>query len=163
MLARRAPASCGCRFRWPRHFAAIPTGAPRGGSRAATPTGAPSRAAARGAGRTEPPAAGSADWPSIAAVLLGSGAVAGTLLDGLHSRTALQVYDMAPIDAGGLHTSAAVPPLLAAFYLVLGCLQLLADGALQGEPATQRAQLRALEPLWLAASFGACWHCDALL
>jgi heat shock protein 5 len=62
---------------------------------------------------------------------------------------------MAPVDVAGLHTSAAVPPLLAAFYLVLGWLHILADDALQGEQATQQARQRALDPLWVAASFGA--------
>jgi heat shock protein 5 len=65
-----------------------------------------------------------------------------------------QVYDVGPIAAGGLHTSLAVPPLLATFYLVLGGLLLWADAMLEDDPATQQAQHRAENPFYTAASFG---------
>lgn len=75
-----------------------------------------------------------------------AGATAGTLLDGIHSKDALQIYDMFAVEAGALKTSLAVPPLLAAFYMVLGALAPLADAAV-GVDAAATAQVRAGLPL----------------
>lgn len=54
-----------------------------------------------------------------------------------------QVYDIWPLDAGGLHTSLAVPPLLALFYVVLGSLVPLADQLSPG-PATNKVMVSRL-------------------
>ncbi|KAG1671468.1 hypothetical protein FOA52_003126 [Chlamydomonas sp. UWO 241] len=94
-----------------------------------------------------------ADWPLIVGTLTASGAVAGTLLDGIHSRTGLQIYRMFPVDVAGLHTSLAVPPLLAAFYVVLGGLFIAADALLPGEE-TQRARQNCSDWRFVAAAFG---------
>jgi heat shock protein 5 len=56
---------------------------------------------------------------------------------------AVQVYDVAPVALGGLSTSLAVPPLLAAFYAVLGALFIACDG-LVGGPATERVSTQAV-------------------
>lgn len=47
---------------------------------------------------------------------------------------AVQVYDVAPVALGGLSTSLAVPPLLAAFYAVLGALFIACDDLGGGPP-----------------------------
>lgn len=62
------------------------------------------------------------NWAKFLATLGVTGAIAGPLLDGIHSRVHLQVYDSLPVDivALDLHTSVFVPPLLAVFYMVLG-------------------------------------------
>ncbi|KAL6750594.1 hypothetical protein V8C86DRAFT_3030862, partial [Haematococcus lacustris] len=80
----------------------------------------------------------------------------GTLLDGIHSRVGLQQYDWMPLQLGGLATSAAVPPLLAMFYCVVGALVLAADAAVGGEqdPATAQAAARSSDVTWVAISFG---------
>ncbi|GFR49434.1 hypothetical protein Agub_g11492 [Astrephomene gubernaculifera] len=93
------------------------------------------------------------EWPSFLGSLANSGAMTGTLLDGIHSRVGLQVYDTAPLVLGGLHTSAAVPPLLAVFYLVVGGLQPLLDN-LNPSEATSAVQSRCNDVGFVALSFG---------
>lgn len=67
-------------------------------------------------------------WPKFLSTLGVTGCIAGPLLDAIHSRVQLQVYDALPVDIVtlDLHTSLLVPPLLAAFYIVLGVLTLSA-------------------------------------
>jgi hypothetical protein len=86
----------------------------------------------------------SEDVITLAATLGLTGASIGTYLDGIHSRVGVLVYDKAPIIHGSLHTSAFVPPLLAAFYMVLGGLYVPADSWLleRGDTATQTAYRR---------------------
>jgi hypothetical protein len=72
-----------------------------------------------------------------------------------------QVYDLAPLQLGHLTTSALVPPLLLAFYVVLGLLACIADNLTAGSPATEAARRR-MDPkasgssatAYLAACFG---------
>ena len=71
-----------------------------------------------------------------------SGATTGTLLDGIHSRVGVLIYDSAPIVIGGLHTSAWIPPLLAAFYFVTGGLVIFFDTRLVASDPTTRGALR---------------------
>lgn len=79
---------------------------------------------------------------------------AGTFLDGIHSKVSLLEYDKLPLDLGSLHTSAFVPPLLAAFYVVLGGLVLFSDVKLGSDQATLYAMRRGSSLLFLVASFG---------
>jgi hypothetical protein len=73
----------------------------------------------------------------------------------------LQVYDIAPVQWGGLTTSLLVPPLLLSFYVVLGLLACLADNLTAGSSATEAARRR-MNPresgssaaAYLAACFG---------
>eukprot|EP00878_Enallax_costatus_P008452 GHUV01008834.1.p1 GENE.GHUV01008834.1~~GHUV01008834.1.p1 ORF type:complete len:285 (+),score=38.33 GHUV01008834.1:1414-2268(+) len=81
------------------------------------------------------------NWFNFCTSLFAYGAVSGTLLDGIHSRVGLQVYDVAPVTTGPLVTSLIVPPLLGVFYVVLGLLTCLADNLATG-PDTSAAQQR---------------------
>ncbi|KAG2485666.1 hypothetical protein HYH03_015638 [Edaphochlamys debaryana] len=83
-----------------------------------------------------------------------SGVFMGPLLDGIHSRVGLQVYDVAPLVFGGLRTSALVPVLLAVFYAVLGALHPLADN-LSPSPETESVRQRSSDVLYVALTFGA--------
>ncbi|EFJ49272.1 luminal binding protein Bip2 [Volvox carteri f. nagariensis] len=96
----------------------------------------------------------SPEWPAFLGTLANSGAITGTLLDGIHSRMGLQVYDMAPVVLGGLKTSLVVPPLLALFYVVLGTLHPVMDNL---NPAPETASIRSSssDVGFVALAFGA--------
>eukprot|EP00884_Botryococcus_braunii_P008555 jgi/Botrbrau1/17700/Bobra.0166s0124.1 len=64
---------------------------------------------------------------TFAATLFASGAVFGTLLDGIHGTVHLLNYDVVPLEAAGLHSSWVVPPLLGTFYAIIGPLQIYLD------------------------------------
>eukprot|EP00899_Mesostigma_viride_P027627 jgi/Mesvir1/8049/Mv24171-RA.1 len=72
------------------------------------------------------------------------GALLGPPLDGIHGLADLLRYDSYPLDLplgpATLHTSLWIPPLLGAFYAVLGTLTVACDRALGGEvkPASWR-------------------------
>lgn len=124
----------------------------------ASPAVAPSgsaQGATRGGQGTAAPQLQLDRW-AFTSTLAVSGAGLGTLLDGIHSRVGLQQYDWLPLQLGGLATSAAVPPLLAMFYCVVGALVLAADAAVGGEqdPATAQAAARSSDVTWVAISFG---------
>lgn len=94
----------------------------------------------------------------LSAVLLTlalSGATTGTLLDGIHSRVGLLIYDSAPLQIGGLSTSAWVPPLLAAFYFVMGGLVIFFDSRMVAYDPTTRGALRGANLAKMVVSFGA--------
>jgi heat shock protein 5 len=95
-------------------------------------------AAERRAAAIRPPAAAAAaaelrrqapNAPAVLASLAAAGATLGTLLDGIHSRVGVVVYDLYPaaLPFGGPPSSMLVPPLLAAFYASLGGLVIAAD------------------------------------
>jgi heat shock protein 5 len=77
-----------------------------------------------------------------------AGATLGPLLDGIHSSVGLQIYDLWPADLGPLHTSAAVPALLSAFYLTLTLLDDAAE-RLSGNDSTPNPPT----PLTIAACY----------
>lgn len=95
-------------------------------------------------GNVPAPTTAASELASIYLTLGLTGASIGTYMDGIHGRAQVLVYDKLPLVHGGLHTSAVVPPLLAAFYMVLGGLTLRADQwALEaGDAATESAYRR---------------------
>lgn len=92
---------------------------------------------------------------SVLVTLAFSGATTGTLLDGIHSRVGVLVYDNAPLVVGGLHTSAWVPPLLAAFYFVMGGLVIFFDSSMAQSDPTTRGALKGASLSKMVMSFGA--------
>lgn len=95
------------------------------------------------------------DVASIVATLGLTGSTIGTYMDGIHTRAQVLIYDKLPLVHGGLHTSAVVPPLLAAFYMVLGGLYLKADGwMLEREDSATEAAYRRCNLGTMCLSFG---------
>jgi len=92
---------------------------------------------------------------NVLSVLALTGASTGTLLDGIHSRVHLLVYDSAPFIIGGLHTSAWVPPLLASLYCVLGGIVLYADYRLAPSDSTTQKAMKHASLSRMAISFAA--------
>lgn len=65
--------------------------------------------------------------PSVLTVLAVTGATTGTLLDTIHSKAHVLVYDVGTMQLGGAESSLWVPPLLAAYYAILGSIILWSD------------------------------------
>lgn len=106
-------------------------------------------------GKVEAPAISAGKLSSVLLTLALSGGTTGTFLDGIHSRAQVLIYDSAPIQMGGLMTSLWVPPLLAAFYFVLGGTVIFADSRLAPVDKTTRRAMQHASLSKMALSFGA--------